>query len=151
MNIGFTGTQQGMTKAQKDAVFREFLGLDDDPVEVHHGMCVGADEEFEEIVGTVPWKEGRPLIIGHPGVVNGFPKKRSLKSRPDFVVPAKEMLDRNRDIVVVTDELWATPGGFTEELRSGTWSTIRRALRAGKKIRYFWPDGTVTIEEDLEE
>jgi len=51
MKIGFTGTQQGMTQHQKDMVeliltFHKYTpGIE----EVHHGGCIGADEQFHTI------------------------------------------------------------------------------------------------------
>ena len=127
-------------------------GLDPnaEPVEVHHGMCEGADQQFEDIIYRAPWSGGRPLIIGHPGVRKGHLHRRSLVSRPDFIADEYEMLNRNQHIVDQTDELWATPGGFSEELRSGTWATIRRAQKADKPIRIFWPDGSWTLEKDFD-
>jgi len=44
MRVGFTGTSQGMTRPQQEAVAA--LLLDPVPNEAHHGNCVGADAEF---------------------------------------------------------------------------------------------------------
>lgn len=44
---------------------------------------------------------------------------------------------RNDLIVFYTDVLLAWPMTKTEELRSGTWATVRRARRLGKEVRIF--------------
>jgi hypothetical protein len=54
--------------------------------------------------------------------------------------PVRPYLDRNREIVDNTDVLVACPAG-PEERRSGTWSTIRHALRWGVPVILCWPDG----------
>lgn len=51
----------------------------------------------------------------------------------------------NRDIVAETDELIATPKGFQEERRSGTWATVRYALKARKPVTVIWPDGAASL------
>ncbi|MBA3354736.1 MAG: hypothetical protein H0U18_02115 [Pyrinomonadaceae bacterium] len=35
-----------------------------------------------------------------------------------------------------------------EQLRSGTWSTIRKARKARKQVTIVWPDGKVTASLD---
>ena len=50
------------------------------------------------------------------------------------------------EIVDESDFLIGTPKGFCEELRSGTWSTIRYARKKGMEITIVYPDGSVKIE-----
>jgi hypothetical protein len=138
VRVGFTGTQGGMTLYQRSAfatLIRELA-----PDEFHHGVCVGADEQAHEIVRR---EFGETcLLVGHPGVRNGQPYKRSWKAQAtlDLVLPEKEMLKRNDDLVVF-DHLVAAPAETTPQLRSGTWATIRRAERRGIQIIYLWPTG----------
>ena len=48
--------------------------------------------------------------------------------------------------------LSATPGGFKEELRSGTWACVRYARKADRPVHIVWPDGKVNAErQDGEE
>lgn len=58
------------------------------------------------------------------------------------MLPVKKPLDRNRDIVEAAEVLIACPDG-PERQRSGTWATIRHALRVGKPVVIVWPDGRV--------
>jgi hypothetical protein len=39
----------------------------------------------------------------------------------------------------------ATPRGFKEELRSGTWATIRYTIKMKKLLTIIWPDGTIKV------
>jgi predicted Rossmann fold nucleotide-binding protein DprA/Smf involved in DNA uptake len=76
-------------------------------------------------------------IAGHPPLIKGkrafFPSDESL--------PVREYISRNRDIVDASQEIIATPGEFEEQLRSGTWSTIRYARKTGKRVLVVLPDG----------
>lgn len=122
LRIGFTGTKKGMTKEQKQAL--TLLLKRCEGREFHHGDCIGADAEAHDIA------EQRGLvIITHPPT---NPSKRAWKSSAIELKP-KPYLDRNRDIATACDILIAAPDG-PEHLRSGTWSTVRAARKAQKKI-----------------
>jgi hypothetical protein len=125
MKVGFTGTQQGMTWKQKDQFFH---WLWDNLIdEFHHGDCIGADSEAHEIVY---YQYGVPIII-HPPL---NPDKRMYNGNAKEIRPQKEYFARNRDIVDETDILIAAPKTLEEELRSGTWATIRYARKMGKQV-----------------
>jgi hypothetical protein len=55
----------------------------------------------------------------------------------------KPYLVRNKDIVIETASLIAAPADPVEQLRSGTWSTVRFARQRGKPVFLILPDGTV--------
>lgn len=137
MRLGFTGTQRGMTTAQREA----FAGLvaREAPTEFHHGDCVGADEEAWAIVvqscttcETHAWQGNLPSKVAHTkshvlhGPYNNF--------------------HRNGIIATVAQHLVACPGEATEQLRSGTWSTVRRARKLNRRITIIFPNGTITEE-----
>ena len=133
MIYGFTGTRDGATDAQKTSMRVYFdkhraTGF-------RHGCCKGADEDAVTIfAGVVP-------IYAHPPLVKSYLSGYAF-SLSDVVLEAKEYLERNRDIVDLSAKLAACPKG-PEELRSGTWSTIRYAAKVGKPCVIFWPDGRV--------
>lgn len=60
MKIGFTGTQQGMSWEQRQALTKQLLVLQ--PTEFHHGDCIGADAEAHEAA----IRAGVPKIVVHP-------------------------------------------------------------------------------------
>lgn len=138
--IGFTGTSNGMTNAQMTSVKR----LVDTYVHwgatvARHGVCIGADEEFHQICRQV----GHLYIIGHPGITSkGLIYKRS-KVECDEMLEAKFFLDRNDDIVVQSTILIATPKEVIEQMRSGTWSTVRRARDHQVPYAIVFPNGEI--------
>ncbi len=125
MIIGFTGTQRGMTPKQKDRFYDKIVELD--ATEFHHGDCIGADEEADNIVRTI----GGIRIVIHPpdnDAKRAFCNARGLS----MVCEPKPYLERNHDIVDACETMIATPGETTEQLRSGTWATIRYAKKKQK-------------------
>lgn len=129
--LGFTGTQKGMTEEQQDRI-ADLLGKFH-VTEAHHGDCIGADADFHAI-----GRYNGLWIIGHPPIKDD---KRAFCDFDEELEP-KEYLDRNKDIVDAADWLVATPGGFQEEIRSGTWSTVRYADRIAKPYVIVLPDGS---------
>lgn len=100
----------------------------------HHGDCIGADADFHRLAVLQGLK-----THGHPPI---NPSKRAW-CKFDEIENEKEYLDRNKDIVDATHFLIACPQTFEEELRSGTWSTIRYARIQQKPGVIVWPDGGV--------
>jgi predicted Rossmann fold nucleotide-binding protein DprA/Smf involved in DNA uptake len=137
MKIGFTGSRHGMTSKQMVEVRRLLCRPF---TEFHYGGCVGADAEAAQIAANRP---GAKLVL-HPPSNSTMLAEVSLASHE--MRPAKPYLQRNRDIVDETDMLIAAPHGMTEELRSGTWATIRYARKLKRPITICWPDGFVTGE-----
>ncbi len=142
MIIGFTGTQKGMTAAQKREV-TGILARICDPLKdhnrfAHHGDCVGADAEFDLIAHSLRW-----VTIIHPASDVSESKKAHTQEHGWIAKPA---LIRNHDIVDVSELLIATPGQSTEVQRSGTWATIRYAHKVQKPLIVISPDGTIIRE-----
>ena len=130
MVIGFTGTQQGMNYKQRNSVLMYLRSIKFD--EVHHGDCIGADQDFHHLVLRY-FPEIR--VIGHPPVI---PAKRAFCIFSEERAP-KPYLDRNRQIVAECDLLIACPKETTEQTRSGTWATVRYARQAKKQVQVFPP------------
>jgi hypothetical protein len=139
--IGFTGTQTGMTKKQKlklKIILRRFVkGVKATGFKFHHGDCVGADEEADKIA-----KAEGGSIVQHPPKI---PDKRAfcLVRGQDAVRPKKDYLPRNRDIVKEgKDLLLSAPKEKSEpdsQRAGGTWYTTRHARDVGRKIIILWP------------
>jgi hypothetical protein len=135
--IGFTGTRDGMTIDQCQAFAKLVVELG--ATSFHHGDCVGADADAHDLV-----RKYLPdtIIIAHPGSEGS--ELRAHK-QADVTAESKPFLERNRDIVDLTNVMIAAPNSPTEKLRSGTWSTMRYAAKQGKKVYVINPNGTVTI------
>lgn len=132
-NVGFTGTQSGMTAYQKVGVLKLLHGYFQEQPEprFHHGDCIGADEEAAELARKVGF-----YIVGWPCTITA---KRAHFPSDASHIPS-EPLVRNRAIVLISGVLIATPRTMAEELRSGTWATIRFARKMHRKIEIVWPD-----------
>lgn len=136
MRIGFTGTRQGMTKEQQ-ATLRSLLNADTG--EFHHGDCIGADAQAHDIAVGM----GYNIIIHPPFAVS----HRAFKSDGSWKTRApKDYLERNKDIVMETDYLIATPELEVETTRSGTWSTVRFARKHMRMITIIKPNGNIVTE-----
>lgn len=135
MDIGFTGTQKGMT-AEQSGMLRSILkDYDPDETAMHLGDCIGADKEAHHIADLYDF-----WLFCHPPVN----KSKRAFCKYHFVEVPKEYLERNKDIVDSSDMLIATPGEAQEVMRSGTWSTVRYARRRGLEGIVVLPDGTTT-------
>lgn len=134
--ISFTGTRRGLTAKQAHRL-SEFMGARGWS-ELHHGDCVGADEAAHKGAHSLGWR-----IVIHPGPSGPL---RAFCGPWDVLCAVKPNLARNHDIVAAGNELWACPAAEREELRSGTWATIRYARRLGRAIYIIRPDGEVGYE-----
>lgn len=130
--LGFTGTREGMTEAQKTTV--QALLADPSVVEVHHGDCLGADNDLDALA-----RRQRVGRVIHPP---SDPKLRAWCCSEIALMPEKPYLDRNRDIVDACDTLIATPKESTPQGRGGTWYTVGYARLQGKRLVIIWPDGS---------
>lgn len=142
ISLGFTGTQAGMTLLQKKSFLQELeflrsfnLGSD---IEFHHGDCIGSDEEADGIVRIFlprPW-----LIVIHPPQDES--KRAFCKGDSTTILESKDYPDRNSDIVKECQVLIATPSR-EEYQRSGTWSTIRIAVKKKRPHNIIMPNGSI--------
>lgn len=113
---------------------RKVLDETQDPIgELHHGDCIGADNFAHSAARLL----GMRVVI-HP------PKKPDARAwnKGDEMREEKDYLERNKDIVNETDLLIGLPDG-PEQLRSGTWSTLRHAARFGHPFAIITTGGYV--------
>lgn len=133
MNIGFTGTRNGLTERQISSL-AEILARYSS-ITVHHGDCVGADEDFNAMAQFVALK-----IVIHP------PTNKVFRAYcvGDELRDEKPYLERNHDIVDECDVLIACPSGAENiKIRSGTWATVRYARKQGKPVIVINPNGDI--------
>lgn len=142
IHIGVSGTRHGMTEAQR---FRVAYVLDSEildaskhghGIHVHHGDCVGADAEFHAIA-----RERQLWVVGHPPDLPGMRANCEFNERRD---PGPYRA-RNQDIVDECALLIAAPARVTPGDRSGTWQTIRMAVKKGKPVIVVGPNGDVHL------
>lgn len=141
MNISITGTIDCRTMPQLRAVYRGLSKLDAKRIDsIATGGAYGVDTHaalfcyrlFPEAEHNIffpidKWWNSELLNLqlwDHvTGVGGGYMK-------------------RNDALVDFCDELIAFPKTSEEELRSGTWATIRRSQKAGKRVHLFALDGS---------
>ena len=138
MNIGFTGTQEGMTFQQKFSLGRKLDELNPtiNRTVAHHGDCVGADAEFHVLCQA----RGISVCL-RPCTITS---KRAYCVDAIRTALVQDPITRNHFIVADSELMFATPKDDHEVLRSGTWATIRYAQKLWKHIIVIWPDGTIT-------
>lgn len=130
MRVGFTGTQIGMTPNQKERLkdiltqFKHEI-VEGEALEFHFGDCVGSDEEAAGIAKDLGY-----ALHCHPPLLKA--KRAFVKS--DVTYPADEYLTRNHHIVHASFSMIATPKEEEEQLRSGTWATVRYARKCFKPL-----------------
>lgn len=126
VKIGFTGNRYGISPIQEEQIKLILDNYND--IIVSHGDCVGSDTDFHKL--CVHYRETHldktiSIYIYPPN----NPQLRAF-NKGDVLMKEKPYLERNLDIVRNSDILLACPiDKNKEELRSGTWSTIRQARK----------------------
>lgn len=134
IKIGFTGNRYGLNSEQKNQII-SILNKYNNLI-VSHGDCKGADTDFHNLCidyrNKQPYKKIKIYI---------FPlndSKLRAFNQGDQLMDEKPYLKRNLDIIKNSSILIACPiDKNKEQLRSGTWSTIREA-RKQKLIIYIF-------------
>lgn len=142
ISVGFTGTSARLTDVQKDKLRGVLAGLAPRMREFHHGDCIEADSFAHDVVHDLGLKD---RIVVHPP---SNPKKRARRLGAEIRDP-KPYMERNQDIVDESDHLVAAPNG-EERVRSGTWSTIRRAIKKGIPVTIVKPSGKLIYRHRFE-
>ena len=143
MKVGFTGTQEKLSVTQFDLLAMIISELTE-MTEAHHGDCIGADITFHILV-----EDTRPDVAIHRHMPENTTKQAKYSTcnvLPYVDYEPKPYLERNHDIVDACDVLIACPRTLEEELRSGTWATVRYARNTGKPVAIIWKDGKYTYE-----
>lgn len=118
MKVGFTGTSDGMTPSQIEQLRWVLIVLayrSSEPPEFHHGASTKNAQTNSDL-------RARDMAV-EIGYID--------KPHPPKAYTSTALLARNHEIVAAADILIAAPSRDEEELRSGTWATVRymRALR----------------------
>lgn len=116
--------------------------------ELHHGDCVGVDALVHHYVLAMSSQSDfilpAPRIIIHPPNDTRY---RAFCEWYDEIRVPLPYLQRNLELVTSTDALVAAPLTADEQLRSGTWTTIRYARKLDHAVYIVNPDGTMKSEE----
>lgn len=145
LHVGFTGTQQGMSRPQNSTmleVLRMITGGEDSWTTqyswtAHHGDCIGADRQFHNAARLL----GAHIILHPPSDSS----KRAFCVADESRNPHPYLI-RNHHIVDESAVMIAAPNTTNETLRSGTWATARYASKLQRRIFLVYPDGTYEEE-----
>ena len=145
--FGFTGTSEEVKEEQLITLEKVIKKISRKKnVEHHNGMCINSDEIcFDLVTRHIPHAD----IVMHPPTNKSKVFSLEDKTYVNSVVLRKDLdyLKRNMQIVAESDFLVATPKSVAEELRSGTWATIRYARIARIPILIVWPNGSIRQEK----
>jgi hypothetical protein len=154
-HLAFSGTRRGMSDKQR--VIAKRIIREINPSYVHHGCCVGADEQIHEFC-VKGFRTGQfikdtreqiviyPKIVGHPPD-NSFQRMYIDKEQFAEVRPPADYLPRNRDIISSSQLLVATPLTPKSVEKSGTWYTINYARAKDIPTIVITPTGEVEWTE----
>ena len=144
MNIGATGTEHGATEPQLEKAVSLIAKRIKryGSARLCQGCCIGFDEQI-----TVAAKERWPdevFICAHPPLLVAKLSQQAV-DLSDRVMPAKDYLSRDRDIVRHgRDWVVGAPEGFRYRTRgSGTWYTLTYAVDHERPSTVVFPDGTI--------
>lgn len=131
LSIGFTGREMSR---QQDRWAQNLVAQLPPGSMIHHGGCVGADEDFHCIA-----RSAGHFVTVHPPAIPTLrmphdPNAVWLDDKPDF--------DRDRDIVDAVEWLIATPDG-PPRAGSRTWYTVDYSLERGVPVSICYPNGRV--------
>lgn len=127
MEVGFTGSRRGMAPLARGKVQALLMLYFVHTISctLHHGDCVGSDEEVEKLASDLGY-----YTMAYPA--SDVAERWLAKTASHLTRDPMPALQRNEFIVAESDVLIATVQGFTpnaEQLRSGTWATIRYAKK----------------------
>jgi hypothetical protein len=133
IKYGFTGTRDGLNTKQKESIISLLQNdiKNNLNIEVYHGDCIGADYDFHNICRSISPNIKINIFPGFHSNKNEINNLR-VYCQGDSIFEPKPYLERNKDIVNNCDVLIGCPKTKEEELRSGTWQTIRYARKINK-------------------
>jgi hypothetical protein len=135
IKIGFTGTREGLNEFQKSRILELFYKYIDHHIDIYHGDCIGADTDFHKLCLDFKKNKNVELVITimppDKDIMRGF-------NKGDIIMTPKPYLKRNDDILLNSDIVIGCPLDKSNEvMRSGTWSTIRKAKKMNKELHIF--------------
>lgn len=130
-HVGFTGTEHEVPAEQADSLWG-YLGTLR-PFVLHHGDCINADERAHGIALRL----GQRVHLHPPD----NPSKRAFCEGWTWCDAELPYLERNENIVRITTELVACPREYEMVVRSGVWSTVRKARKLRRPVTIIWPNG----------
>jgi len=154
--LAFSGRRDPMPKPQLRAVKDAFQILD--PISVHHGCCVGADEQVHTYcLGgyRIIHPKTYEIITEYPRIIGYPPTSKELRM---FIIPDQfkklhppaSYHERNRHLVDNAEFLVAAPASMSEKKSPGTWYTINYARTKNIPVLIVTPEGRFSYEDGMD-
>lgn len=122
MTVSFTGTRKGMSQSQER--------------QLHYLLSIlAAAVSYDQTLGSLSFRHGgaKGADLQADAIAEQWIPRKYIRAFPP--PPGESPLIRDkRDIAMPCHLLIAAPHTDTEELRSGTWATVRYARAAGKPV-----------------
>jgi predicted Rossmann fold nucleotide-binding protein DprA/Smf involved in DNA uptake len=137
MKIAFSGTRD--VPDAHEARGRILIAMNrfkEAPTDVFTGGAYGIDTIAAEVVPLV-WPNAHHHLVVPEGCVWN---EELLNTLPGFIHVhwiTGGYLKRNDALIADADVLLAFPQGEVEQIRSGTWATVRRARKRGMDVRIY--------------
>jgi hypothetical protein len=134
---GESGTREGATKLQVASV--GWLWSRYDISLLHNGAYYrGVDRQLYHLA-----KGFQIPVILHPPHWDDIQVFWGIEDEQRDAAPS---LVRNKNIILESECMVAIPRGIKEELRSGTWMTVRHTRKQSKPLAIVWPNGLISYE-----
>jgi hypothetical protein len=118
---------------------------------VHGGEIDGCDRQFHDFMIEHGMNDAHIVIRPGDKRQHRYWRDRQIDNGESFILRMpKPYLERNDLIAMDCGRLLACPYELEEQLRSGTWATIRYARRYQRPITIIFPDGSVKEEEPIQ-
>lgn len=142
MKVGFSGSRDGLTDAQRRSLEKLLLEIDEDGVieEVAHGDCVGADEDFHCLAKKLL---PNASVVIHPpanSALRAFCIGTEIREEKSYNI-------RNAEIVRESDIVIACPQTAISKPHSGTWNVVNMTRKYGRNLFIIHNDGSIVKEE----
>jgi hypothetical protein len=146
MNLGFIGSKDGMTQAQREWV-AWFLAHNCEIIkEAHHCDSNPVDDQFDNLVRE--YAMGFCVIFAHPANVEAYrayvdykTPKRGKPALKTTMLKERPFILRECDILEACDTLIFAPRTRDETRYSPLWYAHKRALDMGRMTYLIMPNG----------
>ena len=144
MRYAVTGVSRPLTPREENIV-KLAIASYSDVTELTTGAAQGVDT-VAYYAGLESHKTARHRVVVPAAphnieVATHAAKRGIIDHAPAGLTLSDAYMARNERMVLYADCLIAFPETITEQLRSGTWATIRRARRAGLNVEMYPLDG----------
>lgn len=141
MIVTFTGPHKLKNRASTREIITQALSELGDPDELRSGAAPGVDT-IAFYASFARWGATAQHVFVPAGLMYNQDLVSLAKSEGCEITRVEGgYLKRDDAMVKGADLLIAFPNSMREELRSGTWATIRRAWKRGVPVRYLPLDG----------